>query len=176
MSSCHELLIPLELSWEWFNILTVGMVGDLQTRLAGCKAALERIVRMRDASIHYISKLPKQGFEGDVGMFFHCFPYCKVNSMHMHILDVTEANNCFSENAYRNLGLGDVITVLESDIESLQADREEKRQSLFAAKDARRRQALYDLNPWTAESPLARAMHRPTWGKGPVLNLNLTRS
>lgn len=176
MSSGHELLIPLELSWDWFNILTVGMVGDVNKRLVSCRKALERLTRMRDASIRYVSELPKQGFEGDVGLFFHCYPYCKVKAVHMHIVDVTQANENFSMNAYRNLELGDVITVLESDIEALQADREAARRDLHAAKDARRRKALYDLEPWPAEKPLARAMNRPTWGKGPVLNLMQTRA
>lgn len=81
----HYLLIPKDLSH--FNILTLG------------KKDIPMLYEMKDLIIEHL--------DGKYILFFHCYPYNSIHTLHMHVVQsdfYTQKNN--------NLILEDVIYVL----------------------------------------------------------------
>ena len=82
MSKRHRFLILRDdLSWQSFNVLTLGLVGGSKS----LRAAIALVEGMRDAARTFASCTPGWSAEPTrLGMFFHCYPHNSVNSLHMH--------------------------------------------------------------------------------------------
>ena len=52
----------------------------------------------------------------DIGLFFHCYPHCSVNSLHLHIVDLSELGPTFEALSHKNLSMDMVLRALEDEI------------------------------------------------------------
>jgi len=129
--------------WTWFNVLTMGLVDALddnavdydEEELTGKEAAPERnkktlegalkcLKMMQAAALAFVKQDRKEnGWSQNIGLFFHCYPHCSVNSTHMHIVDLDFTGPTFDKINYeegRNLRMDDVIEAVEEEIEHLE--------------------------------------------------------
>ena len=95
-------------SWWWFNVLVFGMRDAEQ--LARAIALLEE---MEAAARHYVSSAG--GWSDNVGLYFHCYGYNSVHSLHMHIVDLDAANETCDEMRHKNLPHAEVLAVLRAE-------------------------------------------------------------
>ena len=125
--------------WTWFNVLTMGLVDALddnavdydEEELTGKEAAPERnqktlevalkcLKMMQAAALAFVEQDRKEnGWSQKIGLFFHCYPHCSVNSTHMHIVDLDFTGPTFdkiNDEEGRNLKVEDVIKAVEEEI------------------------------------------------------------
>merc|ERR1719215_120453 len=69
---------------------------------------------MKAAALYYASQCP--GWSDQVGMFVHVFGHNSVNSLHIHILDLTCVGPTFHKYSYKNCPLDAIIKVLREEI------------------------------------------------------------
>merc|ERR1719161_2348893 len=69
MSLRHEFLLIKDRRWDYFNILTAGLVPGGVT----VPEAIETIQRMKDAALQY-TKSASIPWSKNIGMYFHCYP------------------------------------------------------------------------------------------------------
>jgi hypothetical protein len=114
ISKNHRLLVTRSTNWKRFNVLTMGLGGDIKS----FEDDIEFLEKMREAAKHYIEKTryklnwpvePK-----DIGLFFHCFPQNSIDVLHLHIVDISTTPVKLS---YKNLHIDDVINHLTSELE-----------------------------------------------------------
>ena len=80
---------------------------------------------MRDAALAYTAASKEaEGWSDQVGLFFHCYPWCSVNSLHMHILDMAALGPTYAACEHKNLRVEHVIAVIEKEIEADTQQRE----------------------------------------------------
>ena len=131
MSKRHEFLISKDLRWQNFNVLTIGMDGDKQK-------AVDMLKEMKMAAQHYCRTSP-QNWSTNVKFFFHCHPFCKMKTLHLHMVDEMVAGETMDLHAHAHLSIDDVIKVLQHEIK-----KPTSVQQLSAnEKDATRRARLY---------------------------------
>ena len=56
----------------------------------------------------------------DIGLFFHCYPHCAVNSLHLHIVDLSETGPTYEACSHKNLSMELVLKTLKQEIEKLE--------------------------------------------------------
>jgi hypothetical protein len=135
--------------WTWFNVLTMGLVdgfkefdtaydedavrkmeADPELNKKVLMGALQCLKTMRDAAHAFVEQDRKQQdlsgskledkWSEEIGLFFHCYPHCSVNSTHMHIVDLEYTGPTFkkiNDEEGRNLRMDDVIEAVEEEIE-----------------------------------------------------------
>ena len=85
------------------------------------KEALQCLTRMRDAALAFVEQdREENGWSQNIGLFFHCYPFCSVNSTHMHIVDLDYTGPTFDKinnKEGRNLRMEDVIKAVKDEIE-----------------------------------------------------------
>ena len=128
--------------WTWFNVLTMGLVdglpddandfdedelkrveADPAKNKATLEEALECLKMMRAAALAFVEQdRPTNGWSQNIGLFFHCYPYCSVNSTHMHILDMDRTGPSYEAIKSRNLKMDFVIQAMEEEIKELHVD------------------------------------------------------
>ncbi|MDR3477734.1 MAG: hypothetical protein P4M14_06860 [Gammaproteobacteria bacterium] len=108
MSKNHMFISPKRNEWSVFNVATLGM-GENEPFLGECMNMLKR---MRGAALAFAEK---NGWK-NVFLGFHCYPFCTVNTLHMHVVDLDNLGPTFSHLAYKNLSVDDVLEVLEKEI------------------------------------------------------------
>jgi hypothetical protein len=113
MALRHEFLLIKDPRWDWFNILTPGLVPDGVT----VEEAIAKITRMKHAVLHYTRSAPIP-WSKNIGMFFHCYPHVGVNSLHMHFIDLEKTGPTFAAMAKRNLPVDEVLKALHKEAES----------------------------------------------------------
>lgn len=111
MSRAHALLLVKDLHWEWFNVLTYGLVSGLD-------AAVSRLEEMREAALLWTSFGDGWPKAGSVGLFFHVHPHCSVKSSHLHIVDMDHLGPTFNKLAFKNLSIDDALLVLREELEA----------------------------------------------------------
>merc|ERR1711959_280908 len=76
MSKRHRFLTTKDLHWQWFNVLTFGL---LPASLGGTTPteALRKLEEMKAAALTYVSNIG--GWSGNTGLFFHVFGHNSVN-------------------------------------------------------------------------------------------------
>jgi hypothetical protein len=111
MSQRHEFLLIKDRRWDWFNILTPGLVPGGVT----LSEAIETVSRMKEAALYYTrnSSIP---WSKNVGMYFHCYPHVGVNSLHMHIVDLDRTGPTWEALALRNLPVDEVLRALREEL------------------------------------------------------------
>jgi hypothetical protein len=108
MSKKHKMLCPVYDHWSNFNVLTLGMSEEF-----GLKKAIEELNDMEMISIDYTKE---RGWSNNVGLYFHCYPFNSIMTMHLHILDLNTVGPSFKKLEYKNLKLDDVRKVLNEDL------------------------------------------------------------
>lgn len=107
MSKRHRFLTMKGLHWEWFNVLSFGLVSGLHEGL--------RMLRdMKEAAYQWART---QGeWSGNVGLYVHVYPYNSVPSMHVHILDLDCLGPTWDKLRFKNLRIEDAIAVIEAEV------------------------------------------------------------
>ena len=87
------------------------------------KEALQCLTMMRDAALAFVEQdREENGWSQNIGLFFHCYPHCSVNSTHMHILDMDRTGPSYEAIKSRNLKMDFVIQAVEEEIKELHVD------------------------------------------------------
>jgi hypothetical protein len=106
MSQTHKFLSPIDPKWTLFNVLVLGIQSKTE-----CKEALELIEKMEK-----IAKQYAQDKCFSPGLYFHCYPFNSVQTLHLHILDMDNLGPSFKALNYKNLSLDDVREVLQEEL------------------------------------------------------------
>jgi hypothetical protein len=147
--------------WTWFNVLTMGLVDvaqensvhhdedemrDAELNMKTLKSAETCLETMRDAAYAFVQEdaatsgwslmEDHRGQLSKIGLFFHCYPHCSVNSLHLHIVDLSETNLTYGECSYKNLSMDLVLKTLKQEIEKLEDEMQ-----LAGRKNAKRSRA-----------------------------------
>merc|ERR1719469_870247 len=113
MSKRHVLITVKDLHWEWFNVLTFGLVSGLEEGIAKLRG-------IRDAALEWSCSTDDWPRGRDyLGMFLHVYAHSSVNSMHLHVLDMAEVGPTYHRLSYKNLSFHDAIEVLEDELEAV---------------------------------------------------------
>jgi len=112
MSKRHRFLTLKDLHWQWFNVLGFGLLPESKGG-AGLGRSVALVEVMKAAALRYTSLCP--GWSDRVGLFFHVFGHNSVNSLHLHILDMSELGPTFWHYEYKNCPLDVVLKVLKEE-------------------------------------------------------------
>ena len=113
MGERHRFLTTRDLSWQWFNVLSFGIDGDA----ASLRAAIAELEALQAAATAFASRTPGWPAGKDhVGLYFHCFPYNSVNSLHLHMVDLSATGPSFAYHAHKNLPLTAALAVLRAEL------------------------------------------------------------
>ena len=113
-----------------------GEEADFDLNIRTLESALACLRKMREAAYAFVKEDAKSGWSlreknvfqkethqtvvelADIGLYFHCYPHCSVNSLHLHIVDESEGCTGPSYEAcrFKNLGMDMVLTALEKEI------------------------------------------------------------
>jgi hypothetical protein len=121
MSPRHVLLCNKDLSWRWFNVLVAGLDSAAE--------ALDKIISMREAALHFVRNDTSMEWSPNIGLYFNCYPYTSVNALLLHIVDLAETGPSFDALQHVNLPVEDVIEVLRAERAELRDDAEVYRTS-----------------------------------------------
>jgi len=113
MSRRHRFLIKKDLHWQWFNAIAFGLVPTSDGGVS-IEEALVEVERMKAAALMYASRVG--GWSDKIGLFFHVFGHNTVNSMHMHILDMTALGPTFWKYEYKNCPVDHILKVLREEV------------------------------------------------------------
>ena len=132
--------------WTWFNVLTMGLVDVAQENsvhhdedemrdeearpednMKTLKSAETCLETMRDAAYAFVQEdaatsgwslaRDHRGQLSKIGLFFHCYPHCSVNSLHLHIVDLSETGPTYEACSHKNLSMELVLKTLKQEIE-----------------------------------------------------------
>lgn len=106
MSKRHALLIVKDLNWEWFNVLTFGLISGLKT-------AITKLEEMREAALQWVEAAEGWPPVDRVGLFMQVHAHASVKSIHLHILDMDHLGPTFKKLQKLNLNIDYAILVLE---------------------------------------------------------------
>ena len=112
MGERHRFLTIKDLSWQYFNVLSFGLAGDVSS----LKAAIEVLEAMQAAASAFASATTGWSAEPNrLGLYFHCFPHNSVNSLHLHMVDLAAVGPSFKYHSHKNLPLSAVLAVLKTE-------------------------------------------------------------
>jgi hypothetical protein len=116
ISKNHRLLITRSTNWKRFNVLTMGLGGDIKS----FEDDIDFLKRMKIAAEYYIEQTRKKlGWPDEskyIGLFFHCFPQNTIDVLHLHIVDIS---NPPVKHSNKNLHIDNVILELESELKTM---------------------------------------------------------
>lgn len=121
ISKNHRLLITRSKNWKRFNVLTMGLGGDIKS----FEDDIAFLKRMKRAAEYYIkatrNKLGWPADSKDIGLFFHCFPQNTIDVLHLHIVDIKSYNttNTLVKHSNKNLHIDNVILELETELKTM---------------------------------------------------------
>eukprot|EP00435_Cladocopium_sp_Y103_P056868 s481_g19.t1 len=112
MSRRHRFLTTKDLHWQWFNPLVFGMASELGE---GCTPAeaLKEVEEMKAAALRYVEHSP--GWSKEVGLFVNIFGHNNVNSLFIHIIDLSEVGPSFEAQQHKNCPLDAVLKLLQEE-------------------------------------------------------------
>jgi len=117
MGARHRFITTSDLSWDYFNVLAFGLDGDAKS----LREAIEALEAAMEAARTFARGTANWSASPDrLGMFFHCFPYNSVQSLHMHLVDLNETGPTFTHFAYKNLPAEAVLTVLRQELQQVE--------------------------------------------------------
>lgn len=113
ISKNHRLLVTRSTNWKRFNVLTMGLGGDIKS----FEDDIEFLEKMRKAANHYIEQTRDKLYWPDdlnkIGLFFHCFPQNSIDVLHLHIVDISNSPvKLYSKNLDINLVIQELRTEL----------------------------------------------------------------
>ena len=107
--------------------------ANIELNLLTLKSAHTCLTKMREAAYAFVKEDAKSGWSlrkvttatgeqlGDIGLFFHCYPYCSVNSLHLHIVDLSETGPTYPVFKHKNLPMNSVLAALDKEIKEFEA-------------------------------------------------------
>ena len=107
--------------------------ANIELNLKTLESARTCLLTMRDAAHTFVKQDTKSGWSlrkmttatgeqlADIGFFFHCYPHASINSLHLHIVDLSETGPTYAVFKHKNLRLDIVLTVLEREISEFKA-------------------------------------------------------
>merc|ERR1711871_1205447 len=107
MSKHHALLIVKDLHWEWFNVLTFGLVSCLEN-------GVTKLEEMKAAALLWANATEGWPASERIGLFLHV--EASVKSAHLHILDMDNLGPTFDKLSYRNLPIDEAIHALREEL------------------------------------------------------------
>merc|ERR1719272_967816 len=135
MAERHLFMTVKDLDWRHFNVLTFGMFdpsrhsshsedGEAENdrkRLELLRKAHGDLILMKEAALAY-TRAPEtdEKWSTNVGLFFNCYPHSFVNSLHMHIVDLSVTGPSYDKLSPRNLSIDEVIFVIGEELKALQ--------------------------------------------------------
>ena len=111
-----------------------GEEANIELNIRTLESALACLRTMREAAYAFVKEDAKSGWSlreknvfqketnqhvvelADIGLFFHCYPLCSVNSLHLHIVDLSEVGPTYEACRFKNLSMDMVLTALEKEI------------------------------------------------------------
>lgn len=109
MAQRHRFLTTKDLSWWWFNVLVFGMRDTEQL-----KAAVAVLKQMQAAALAFTKA---RGWSDKIGLYMHVYGHASVNSLHLHVVDLSVAGPTHAHLAFKNLPLEIVLQVLQAELE-----------------------------------------------------------
>lgn len=135
MAERHLFMTVKDLDWRHFNVLTFGMFdpsrhssdsedGEAENdkkRLELLERAHSDLKLMKEAALAY-TRAPETGekWSKNIGLYFNCYPYTFVNSLHMHIVDLSVTGPSYAKLSPRNMSVDEVIFVIGDELKELQ--------------------------------------------------------
>ena len=120
MSERHEFLLMKDRHWQWFNVLTAGLVKGGAT----LEEAFATISRMKDAAMHYTRASAAASLLGggmawseNIRLYFHCYPHVGLKSLHLHIVDLDKVGPAFEALKSKRLSVDDVLSALRAELD-----------------------------------------------------------
>ena len=111
-----------------------GEEANLELNIRTLESALACLRKMREAAYAFVKGDAKSGWSlrekdvfqketqetivelADIGLYFHCYPHCSVNSLHLHIVDLSEVGPTYEACRFKNLSMDMVLKALEKEI------------------------------------------------------------
>ena len=108
--------------------------ANLELNIRTLESALACLRKMREAAYAFVKEDTKSGWSlrvknvfqketnqhvvelADIGLYFHCYPHCSVNSLHLHIVDLSEVGPTYEACRFKNLSMDMVLKALEKEI------------------------------------------------------------
>jgi len=109
MSERHRFLITRNLHWEWFNVLTFGLIS-------GPEKGVEMLEGMKTAALSWAAKAQDWPDPKYIGLFLVVWPLTTVPHAHLHIVDLNRVGPSFERLSKKMLSVDQAIEVLESEI------------------------------------------------------------
>ena len=103
----HRFMLINDRAWANFNVASLGVSGGAE--LAHALDSLRQMKR------HALAYARSEGRPGPIGLYFHVYPSNSVQSLHLHIVDLSTAGPTHAACAYKNMRLDDVIQALEQE-------------------------------------------------------------
>lgn len=144
MSRRHRFLTTRDLHWRWFNVLVFGAVeADAE---AGSQKALQEAVEeleaLRAAALAVAAGTLGWPKPENVGLYLHVFGHNSVNSLHLHMVDMTELGPSFWKMNYKNCPLDAAIRVIREELAVLMPPPQPSVADAIAAAEAARAAAV----------------------------------
>lgn len=108
MSKRHKCLLAKDLHWEWFNVLTFGLVSGLERGVA-------RLEEMKQAALHWISRADGWPAEDHVGLFLIVYSHTNCKFCQLHLVDLDHLGPTFYALEPRLLRLDDALSSLREE-------------------------------------------------------------
>ena len=109
MSKKHKFLAIMSDRWSTFNILSCGLDQF------GLEECIKMLDEMEKIALEYTIQ---NNWSNNIGLYFHCYPFNSVQSIHLHIVDCDTMGPSFEHNNYKNLSISDAKFVLMKEIEN----------------------------------------------------------
>eukprot|EP00928_Gymnodinium_smaydae_P015013 TRINITY_DN15507_c0_g1_i1.p1 TRINITY_DN15507_c0_g1~~TRINITY_DN15507_c0_g1_i1.p1 ORF type:complete len:725 (-),score=110.06 TRINITY_DN15507_c0_g1_i1:207-2381(-) len=112
MGKRHRFLTTKNLHWQWFNAITFGLVSP-ELGGATLQQAVVHVEEMKAAALHYARHAGD--WSDDIGLFINVFGHNNVNSLFIHVLDMSELGPSFGFQKFKCCSLDDVLAVLRDE-------------------------------------------------------------
>ena len=120
-----------------------GEEANIELNIRTLESALACLRTMREAAFAFVKEDAKSGTKwslrekdvfqketqetivelADIGLYFHCYPHCSVNSLHLHIVDLSETGPTYEAFRFKNLSMDMVLTALDKEIKDFRATK-----------------------------------------------------
>ena len=115
--------------------------ANLELNIRTLESALACLRTMREAAYAFVKEDAKSGWSlreknvfqketnqhgvelADIGLYFHCYPHCSVNSLHLHIVDLSKTGPTYEACRFKNLSMDMVLKALEDEIKEYKGIR-----------------------------------------------------